>query len=158
MATITEQPKPPAAQDHPYPPNVVPYPQPYSPPFPPPPPGYPPFFAYPPPADPAHPESGQTPVPPAPYMMAFAPSGMVYAYPPPQGAGQSLITCLYNHQLNCLAFPPPASSVPPALAKPKRKQVKMAVCCITSFLTALYLSFFFFNLVYKLRCCLQAMR
>ncbi|KAF9443112.1 hypothetical protein P691DRAFT_844052 [Macrolepiota fuliginosa MF-IS2] len=110
MATISEQPKPPAAQDHQYPPGVVPYPQPYSPPFPPPPPGYPPFFAYPPPADAAHAENGQAQGPPAPYMMAFAPGGMVYAYPTPQGA----------------AFPPPASSVPPALAKPKRKQVKMA--------------------------------
>ncbi|KAF5356821.1 hypothetical protein D9756_006824 [Leucocoprinus leucothites] len=42
-------------------------------------------------------------------MMAFAP-GMVYAYPPPPGT----------------AFSPPASSGPPALGKPKRKQVKMA--------------------------------
>lgn len=82
------------AQDPPYPPNVLPYPQPYSP-FPPPPPGYPPFFTYPPPADAAHPENGQNPPPPPPYMMAFAP-GMVYPYPPPQGARMS---------------PPPASTV-----------------------------------------------
>ncbi|KAF8623828.1 hypothetical protein AX15_006157 [Amanita polypyramis BW_CC] len=106
----------PPNQDHPYPPPVVAYtPQPFNGATyatPPPPGAYPPpFFAYPPP-DANHPENGQGGVPPpAPYMMAFPPPpGMVYAFPPPQGQV------------------PPGAPVqsPPALTKPKRKQVKMA--------------------------------
>ncbi|KAM6496523.1 hypothetical protein JOM56_006996, partial [Amanita muscaria] len=45
---------------------------------------------------------------PVPYMISFPPPGMVYAFPPPQS--QERFT----------------TPIPPALTKPKRKQVKMA--------------------------------
>ncbi|KAK2461144.1 hypothetical protein APHAL10511_006671 [Amanita phalloides] len=108
-----------ASQEHVYPPPVVAFtPQAFNGATyasPPPPGAYPPpFFAYPPPPDGNHGENGQNGVPPPgpPYMMAFPPPppGMVYAFPPPQGQV------------------PPGAPVPtpPALTKPKRKQVKMA--------------------------------
>ncbi|RXW19250.1 hypothetical protein EST38_g6592 [Candolleomyces aberdarensis] len=112
---MTEQTKTPApAQDHPYPQPVLPYPQAYNGAYPPPPPGtapYPPYF-YPPPTEGSHSENGQNAMPPGPYMM-LAPPGVVYVHqPPPQGQ----------------PFPAPgsASASQTIVAKPKRKQVKMA--------------------------------
>ncbi|KAF8905215.1 hypothetical protein CPB84DRAFT_1771918 [Gymnopilus junonius] len=130
----------PATQEHPYPPpTLVPYPQqvyngaPYPPPGPP---GayMPPMFAYPPPPDGSHPEGAQHGVPPAPYMIGLPP-GLVYAYPPhPQAQGPSFLSFASYHHPNPfshshVAFGPPPtnSSAPPALTRPKRKQVKMAV-------------------------------
>ncbi|KAF8736612.1 hypothetical protein AX14_014266 [Amanita brunnescens Koide BX004] len=105
-----------ASPEHTYPPVVAFAPQPFNGaayPTPPPPGAYPPpFFAYPPPPDTNHAEGGPNGVPPPapPYMMAFPPPpGMVYAFPPPPGQ-----------------VPPGASPTPPALSRPKRKQVKMA--------------------------------
>ncbi|KIL63404.1 hypothetical protein M378DRAFT_669341 [Amanita muscaria Koide BX008] len=115
--SATDQPNkaPPTNQEHAFPPPVVAYTQPFNNatyPTPPPPGTYaPPFFAYPPSQDANHNENGQNGVPaPAPYMISFPPPGMVYAFPPPQGQV------------------PPGGAVqaPPALTKPKRKQVKMA--------------------------------
>ncbi|KAF9479775.1 hypothetical protein BDN70DRAFT_666852 [Pholiota conissans] len=115
---MTEQAKSSApAQEHPYPqPTIVPFPpQAYNgAPYPPPgPPGtyMPPFFAYPPHPDGTHPEGAPNGVPPGSFMIGLPP-GVVYAYPPhptPQPFGA-----------------PPANPAPPALSRPKRKQVKMA--------------------------------
>ncbi|KAF8325679.1 hypothetical protein F5887DRAFT_247418 [Amanita rubescens] len=106
-----------AAQDHSYPPSVVNFsPQllggathvtvpPIG--------AYPPhFFAYAHPQDGNNTENGPNGVPNhiPPYMIPLPPPGMVYAFPPPQGQ-----------------VPPGMSTpTPPALTKPKRKQVKMA--------------------------------
>jgi len=97
---------------------------------------FPPFFPYPHDADNSQP----------PYMMAFAP-GMVYAYPPP-AAGLSSTSCPASHSL-----PPTAPSLPPALPKPKRKQVKMAVRFLP--LLPVLLSP---PPVHQLRCSVQKMR
>ena len=135
---MTEQPKTTAStQEHTFAaPAGVPYPpQPYNGgSFPPPPPGayMPPVFAYPPPPDgSSHPEAPPNGAPPAaPYMMALPP-GVVYAYPPHgQPAGvfsliqPSLVQGLF---IVHLGFPPPSANAAPPLARPKRKQVKMAV-------------------------------
>jgi hypothetical protein len=124
-----------ASPDHAYPPPVVAF---ATQPFngatyatQPPPGAYPPpFFAYPPPPDANHTEGGQNGVPPPapPYMMAFPPPppGMVYAFPPPQGQGKVIRGILVYHVLSMITVPPGTPPAPPALTKPKRKQVKMA--------------------------------
>ncbi|PPR06218.1 hypothetical protein CVT26_005476, partial [Gymnopilus dilepis] len=121
-------PPPPTQEQHAMPPAaIVPYAQqvngvPYPPhmPYPPgaPNPYMPSIFAYPPPPPPdgSHPEGG---VPPTQYMIGVPP-GVLYYPPHPQAQGVYFVSFAYG--------PPPASSPapPPALTRPKRKQVKMA--------------------------------
>ncbi|KAL5499222.1 hypothetical protein ACEPAH_1740 [Sanghuangporus vaninii] len=77
--------------------------------------GYPPLYPYPPPPQDANGHPSDPNAAPGAYMMAFPPPppGMIYAYPTPQGyAG--------------VPFAAPGMPLPSALARPKRKQVKMA--------------------------------
>jgi len=111
--------------------------------------GYPPFYAYPPPPTDPHTHSpdpsAATGAPPGPYVMAFTPPGMLYAYPP-QGSISLLhfphhfaplppiiiTNNLTNHSAPgagypTLSFPPGVQMHAPGMVRPKRKQVKMAV-------------------------------
>lgn len=101
--------------------------------YPPPPPGvYPPYIAYPPqPAPDGHGDSGNgAPMPPPGYMMfPPPPPGMVYAFP---GQSEYTFSSSIAPMVKIAVAPgfPPFPAMIPVPAKPKRKQVKMAVCLI----------------------------